>query len=680
MAYGTETGSAAASRRPSIALPPEFGPDGEPEFLRCMREEFANDEMFDEMNREAGVEDLAFLVGDQWDPQVREQRVLRRKPSLTVNRLPAFVAQVMGSRLQNETVIKILPDNGGTRQVAKVREGLVRSIQKLSRAEKAYDNALLGAVTCGIGNFQIELDYESEEVWDQSIRVSRIPDHFSVVWDRNLTDPTGADATRCFIVETMPARTFETLWPWATPSDIISVRMPAELVNSNWYGKDDVRVVSYWQMRKRRRTIAMLRNGETVDITDNDDPEMLAQIAPRRDGSPMIRESLRPYACMYRCSGADVLEGPYELPIYRVPVFRVPGWEIRIGNMMHRWGVVRHMKDPQRLHNFWRSAIAEKIMRSPKNIWVAADTAVSGREKEWRNSHNSDDSLLVWNSESGQRPEQQNPIQVEQALIAQAEITTQDLKDVSNIHEANLGMPSNEVSGVAIQARVRVSNTGTAIYESNLANAIEECGRVMNEMIPIVYDTPRIIKVMGEDSQEVLQVINDLGNQDSVDITAGRYSVTVTTGPNYVTKRVESAESMMALAQAMPNAFAVAPDLIVEALDWPGADKMADRLRRALPPGLLAPDEQTPETLQRQQGQQQAEAVQAQAVQQKSQIDAIKGQSEAALNFARARNYAQQAAVIPAKVMNETIRTASQAASTELRDHLAVVDTAYGKG
>jgi hypothetical protein len=662
-------------KRPKIKLPPEYA--DEQEFLHEMRDQFGQDESFDYNNRVAGIEDSEFVVGEQWEDNVKSARIARRKPVLTINRIPAFVAQVMGSRIQNETVIKVLPDNGGTKDVAKVREGLMRSIQKTSRAEQAYDNALLGAIVCGIGNFQIELDYESDEVWDQSIRIARIPDHFAVLWDRSMTEPTGSDATRCFVIESMPYDTYMALYPWATPTSVISDRMPAEIANTTWYGEVDVRIVSYWTIRKRKRTIAMLNTGATVDVTDENRAEILLNVAQRPDGTPMIRDVMRSYACMYRCSGADVLEGPYELPISRVPVFRVPGWEIRVGSIMHRWGLVRNMKDPQRLHNYWRSAIAERIMQSPKNVWVASDTAVAGREKKWRDSHRSDDPLLIWNAESGQKPEPQPPVQVEQALIAQAEITSQDMKDVSNIHEANLGMPSNEVSGAAINARVRVSDTGTAIFNANLSKAIEECGRVANELVPVVYDTARVIKVMGDDSQQYMQAINDTTNPQSVDITAGKYSVTVSTGPSYATKRIEAAESMMALAQAMPQTFAQAPDILVESLDWPGSDKLAARFRKLLPPGVLSPNEQTPETQAAQAGQQQAQQVQQQLVLSKAQTDNAKAQSETALNFARAQNYATQARAIEPKIQNETLRTASETASRELHDHLATIELAH---
>src|SRR5690606_28583213 len=101
-----------------------------------------------------------------------------------------------------------------------------------------------------------------------------------------------------------------------------------------------------------------------------------------------------------------------------------------------------------------------------------------------------------------------------------------------------------------IQARQRISRLGTEIYNQNLVRAIEECGRVINDLIPIVYDTPRTVRILGDDSRVLMQAINDTTDENAVDITVGKYSVTVSTGPSYETKQVEQAENMIALSQA----------------------------------------------------------------------------------------------------------------------------------
>lgn len=663
--------------KPTFKLPPGY--EDEAAFLEEMRSDYHDDDSADFDNHKAGVEDLQFLVGDQWDPSVVQERTDARKPTLTINRMPAFVGQVMGRRLQNETQIKIAASTGATKEVAEVREGLIRAIQKDSKAKDAYDNALMGSVACGIGNFQIDTYYESDDVWEQCIRIRPITDHFSVVWDRTITDKTGKDADHCFVVDQMPYSAFKARWPWANPAEMQRLSFSAELQQNGWWTNSDVRVVAYWKIRYVQRVLALMLDGSTQDITDwfERDAAKMANIAQRSDGSPYIKHVNKPFAQRYMCSATDILEGPYNLPIDRVPVFRVPGWEVRIGSKTHRWGLIRFLKDPQRLHNFWRSVIAEKIMKSPKQTWMASNTAIQGREAAWRASATSDDPLLIWNQESGQKPERVEAIQVEGALIEQAATTAQDMKDVSNIHEANLGMPSNEVSGRGIEERVAVSETGTALYHSHLQDAIEEAGRVANALIPIIYDTPRTVKILMPDGQDDMVAINQVvGDSGKLDITQGKYTVTATTGRNYDTKRQESADSMLALSQSMPEVLGVGADIIVEAMDWPDADRLAKRLRNAVPPQLLDPNERTPEQNAALQAQQVAGAAGQTADANAKAASTIKDQSTAALNFSRANNYSTESQLAPAKLQNESLTVASEAASRELHDNLATIETA----
>ena len=666
----------AKAKKPNFKLPDGF--ENENSFLEHMRKDFYDDVQFDRLNREAALEDQRFFVGDQWDDIARQRREAARKPLLTINRLPAFVAQIVGARRLNETTIKVMPDNGGTRSVARVREGLLRSIQKISRAEIAYDKALENCVIMGIGNFQVCLDWDSDDVFEKALKIESINDGLSVVWDRMSADGTGRDAQHCFVIDVLPKDVFQKQWPWATASDmVVDVTLRGDLRMNGWITVDDVRVCSYWRVCTRKRTLALMNDGSTKDVTD-EGPEAIANVVTDDAGVPIMREVNRKYAQMYLVSGLDILEGPYELPIDRVPVFRVPGWEVNVGEWKHRWGLIRFLKDPQRLHNYWRSAIAEKIMQTPRAVWLASQEAVAGREKDFRSSHLSDNPLLIWNGESGNKPERIPPAQLEESLMSQAELTAQDIKDVSNIHEANLGMPSNEVSGAAIIARQRVSDTGTVIYHDNLNKAIEEAGRVLNELIPTVYDTPRIIKVLGDDAQQDMQVINDMGNPQSVDLSAGKYSVTVGTGPTYATRRIEAAEHMMTFVNAMPQTAALIADLIVGAQDWPWADKIQRRLELMLPPGVLDPKDMTPEQQQQQQAQAQQAQQEKQFQIQQAVAEYMKTQSEAAMNAARAKNFEAQAESLGARVQTEATTAASQAADREARSHLEAIRVADG--
>lgn len=682
----TSTNFKADEPKPSktIQKPPDDF-DTVADFLAHMRRDFYNDIGYDRLNRDAAYEDMRFAVGFQWDDQTRQRRENARKPVLTINRIPAFVAQVTGSRRLNETTIKVIPDNGGGQDEATLREGIIRSILKLNHGDRAFDKAFEQSVMCGIGNFQIELNWCRNDVWNQELAVTKIDDALSCIWDRMLSDPTGRDAGHVFVVDIMSKRDFHKRWPDATASDVVVDQvLRGDLRMNGWIAVDDIRVVSYWRMRSHKRMFALLKDGTTKDITDTikgDDETakaaIIGQIEQRKDGSPIMREVDKKYAQMYLCSGLDILEGPYDLDIDRVPVFRVPGWEVNISEWKHRWGLIRFMKDPQRLHNFWRSVVAEKLMQTPRGVWVASEDAIQGREQQWRNSHLSDDPVLVFNSGVATPPQRMPPAQMENALISESEMTNQDLKDVSNIHEANLGMPSNEVSGAAIVARQRVSDTGTIIYQDNLSAAIEECGDVLNQLIPVVYDAPRMIKVLGSDARVLMQQINKDGSEDNIDITDTKYSVTVKTGPSTATKRIEAVESMMTFINSAPMVAAYTMDLVAAAMDWPEHEEFARRIRLTLPPGMVDEKDMTPELQQRQQQQGQMQQQQVQMQIHMAIAKYLNMQSQTALNSARAENFATESGLAPIKVQNDSLSTASQASDRELRGSLEAVKVAH---
>lgn len=662
-------------RNPKVEAPSDF--DDAESFLRYMRSLYDKDKEGDERNRQEMILDSKFVAGEQWDAAVKARREAASKPTLTINRLPAYVAQLVGNRRMNDIGIKIIPDTGGTRKVADIREGLIRNIQKLSQAQYAYDKAFEQQVIGGLGNFRVNLDYAHDDVFEQDITVASIPNPLAVVWDRGSVDPTGTDAHHVFITDKMPRREFKKKYPdsnaanWGDGTEASTTW--------GWDTSDDVQVVSFWRMRSKRRIVALMQSGTVEDVTDIEEETWFDQVASDASGAPMVREVDRYYAQMYLCTSQDILAGPYDLPITRVPVFRVPGWELFIEGDRIRWGMVRFLRDPQKLHNYWRSVVAEKMVGSPKPKWIASDAAVEGHEDEWRRSHLTDDPLLIWNGDSGAPPVRVAAPEVEGALIQEAGMASQDMRDVSNMHESSFGQQSNEVSGKAIMARQRVGETGTVIYQDNLNLAIEEAGKVINQLIPFVYDTPRMIKILGEDMLTEDQVkVNYDNDPESIDITCGKYSVSVTTGPSYTTRRVEAREEMMGMINAMPDTMAIAADKIVEAQDWPGSSEIARRLRSKLPAGMVSEkdltDEEKAAAQQSAQGAQQQQAMQQQVLQLEmeekqaktalAQAQAQEAQARANEAMAKARLAEAQAAKAIADIDNNRVDTALRVAES----------------
>lgn len=574
----------------SIRTPPGF--TDEDNFLDDMRSKYEWGYGFNEHNILAGKEDAKFTVGNQWDPVVEQRRKDAKKPVLTFNRLVAFMAQLVGNRLMNETEIRVFPDKAGTKEIAIIREGLIRSIFKNSNADFARDEAGKYQVVCGEGYFSLAMEYASDDVFEQEIKINAVVDPYSVVVDPLSIEPSGEDAQWGFIGDDIPQQEFKRRWPWAAEVGFLGDKRWNQ--SGFWLSEDTVRIVSYWRMVTQGiKTLALYQDGTVHDVTDKEEFEYLPFVETRSDGSPYTRDVPNRFAQLYICSGNNILEGPHDYPISSIPIYRVPGWELNDGEKTHRWGLIRFLKDPQRLHNYWRSTVAEQLVAAPRNKWLTTPDAVKGHEAKWRRAPTSDDPFLYFN-DGETTPQHIPPPGIDAALVNEAAISTQDMKDISNIHEAALGMPSNEVSGKAIQQRQMVSDVGSYIYADRRRIADRRCAKNINELISYIYDTKRTITVIGRDDKTSVMVINDPSDPNS-DVTIGKYGLTVDIGPTSETKRTLANEQMMGFVNAMPQSAAVVMDLVAEAQDWPKSGEFAKRFKMLLPPGTIPEDEMTPE-------------------------------------------------------------------------------------
>lgn len=594
----------------------------EAEFIAEARQRFQDAVDFDRENRDEGLEDARFAAGEQWDDDAKASR--EGLPCLVINQLPQFIAQVVGDIRINRPAIRVRPAEDADKELAEVREGLIRAIERDCDAQGVYASAGQAQVTSGIGNFRVKLDYAGEMSFERDIRIERIPDPFSVAWDPLSVEPTGKDARYCFVAEDMPRKAFEEQYPDAVEADLSVHNEQVE----GWISQDTVKIAEYWRVVDRPVKIARLMDGSVVPVDE----------VPEGAEITDVRESRQRYACLYLITGHTILEGPFEWPISRVPIMRVQGWEINVGQKRVRFGLVRWAKDPQRLKNYWRSVAAQTIALAPKGKWLASTQAIpEDREEEFRSAAKSADPLLLYEN-AGPAPFYTPPPALPAALLQEAALNSQDMKDVTGLHDASLGIKSNETSGRAIMARQREGDVATYVYHDNLRAAIAEAGKVVNALIPIVYDTPRTIRVLGEDEATKVMRVNDPKDPKSIDLSRGRYDVSVEAGPSYSTRRVEAAESIMQFVQAVPQAAGVAADLIARAMDWPMADVIAERLKKSIPPQLLEgedgeeppqPNPQEQQAMQMQQQAAQAEVQEKVASARKAEADADKARWEA---------------------------------------------------
>lgn len=582
----------------------------------------------DRENRGRDMDDLQKLIGEQWPDEIRRQREADGKPCLTINRLPQFVRQVTGDIRKMNPAIKVGPsDNKATEEVAEIYEGLIRNIEQRSDASTVYEQTAETAAACSIGWFRVINEWEREDSFDQEIRIQRIRNSFSVYCDPAAQESTREDAGYIFITETMREADFEKAYPGKKASDVAYDAETDGL--EHWHSDGKVTVAEYYWKQPVTRTLLMLQDGSTLfkDEAEQEVPEAL-----------ILRErEVDTHKIMWaKITGNEVLEGPQEVPCKYIPVVAVVGEEWHVGEEVYRSSVIRFAKDSQQMYNFFRSSSAEVVQLQPKAPYIGTIKQFQGLERYWQNANSSNYSFLPYNPDEKApgRPQRETPPLASQGLSSEAMTAAEDMKATTGIYDAALGNRSNEASGVAIRQRQMESDVSTSIYTDNMAKAIATCGRILISMIPKIYDTERVVKILGEDDAIKDIRINTTVMQEGYavpvnDLSIGSYDLRVSTGPNYSTRRQETQEGMIEFIRAVPGAAQIIGDLVAKAMDWPDADKIADRLAKALPPGMRSIEDLSPEEQQAAQAAQMQQAEQAQQQQAAMAIEMRKNAAEA---------------------------------------------------
>lgn len=608
------------------------------DILKLALERFEEAYQFERDNIEAGLSDLAAVNGDQWDAAERESRALAGRPCVTINRLPQFANQIIGDVRQNKPSVKVSPvDDLADKEVAEILSGQIRHIENASDATAIYATAAEEAVNGGIGAFRIVTDYSSEDTFDQDIFIKPIRGALvSVLFDPAAKDLCKRDAGYVFVVNTIPLASFKERWPDANTSGFDGSDLSAYASTRGWYSVDTVRVAEYWVKRPKKRTFLLLSDGRTIEAPEKDLRErFIAALAQEGLSVVRYRDSDCHEVVRYLISGRELLEDAAIWPGKHIPIIPVLGIESHNGNRVTRRSLVRFAIEPQKLYNFWASALNEAVDNAPKAPFIATPDQIIGFEDQWKNANRKNYPYLLANpdSKTGAMPQRQPPPPLPASMTALLQIADADIQATTGIYKSALGAPSNETSGKAINARQRESDVGTFQFIDNLARSIKYCGEQLVDLIPRVYDTERTIRILGDDDSEKLARINRTvidpatGKQRVInDVTTGKYDVTVSVGPSYSTKRQESVEGMMAALQTNPQLWQIAGDLIVKNFDWPGADQLAERLKKTLPPGMVEQEEEPDPAAQQAM---QAKAKEASLIEAKMTAEIEQAQAEA---------------------------------------------------
>jgi len=307
---------------------------------------------------------------------------------------------------------------------------------------------------------------------------------------------------------------------------------------------------------------------------------------------------------MWRKITASEVLDEREWPCQYIGVIPVWGRVIDEAGVLRVRSLIHPAIDAQRMYNYAASSAVERVSLAPKAKYLASAEAIEGHEDKWGRAHISNDPVLTWNHTiDGQpipAPQYMGGAEVPSGWVNLMQAHEHDIQAALGMYNASLGAPSNEKSGKAILARQREADTSTFDFIDNLSRAIEQTWRVVLGLLPAIYDTPRVLRIVGEDGSGETATLDPRLEKPVIEqpdpITGamqklfnpfiGKYDVEVTVGPAYATKRQETAEWLTQVTQGNPQMLQLVGDLMFKALDMPMADEVAKRFKAMLPPQI----------------------------------------------------------------------------------------------
>ena len=598
------------------------------EFLR-----FCSDN--DSNNRVEALDDLKFAGGDQWPVEIQNSRLLESRPYLTINKIDAYCRQITNQQRQQRPRMKAHGmNNDSDEKVAEIITGICRHIENQSDADSAYDNAFDFAVRMGWGFWRITHDYPRPDSFDQEIYIKRIENPFMVYFDPNSNEPDGSDAEKCLITEVISKEAFRKMYPGADDGGGFTPRGTGDS-QSEWITREDIRVAEYFYTERKRMKLLLLSDGTTC-YEDEKPKETVMQDA----GIYVVskRETIKKQIKWCKLTGMQILEQRDWAGSY-IPVVPVYGQQLIVDSKKKKFGLTRMAKDPQRMYNFWSTALTESVALAPKAKFLLAEGQDEGHEMEWNQANIKSMPVLRYKQTDSEGRTAPVPTRIQPepppaGMVTALQGLDGDLKAVVGIYDPTQ-LPNGNQSGKAINGMQQQTDMTNFHYYDNLTRSIRQTGRIIVDLIPHIYDKERVLRIIGADGKGELVTLNQPGVDDQGvekvlnDVTVGQYDVVMETGPGYASKRAEAFDSMVQMLSVDPTLMQTAGDLIFRNSDFPGADIIADRLAAANPMAQIDEKSPVPPQVQMQLAQSQQTIQQLQQQIQAMQMDIQYGASVA---------------------------------------------------
>jgi hypothetical protein len=496
-----------------------------------------------------------------------------------------IIDQISGDIEQSQFDISIKPAGGdATKDLAELRDGLVRNIENISNAQDIYADAGRGTVTAGIDGWMVTTDFYDDNSFDQDLMIKPIPNFIDRVWfDVGSLKRDRSDSRYGFLLSAIPRADFKERWPNASGSSVSN-----DNESTAYWDKPDTIIIGHVFYRKERpRTLIKTNFGRIFEEENFEEiKEKLAASGEVEEDRRIAKDHI---FYVRKFDNNDWLDEEEETVFSQIPLIPVYGNFKVVENKITYHGAVRKLVDPQRIYNYSISREIEEGALAPRSKYWMTAKQVGPHSASLQTLNTNKDPVQLYENDPNVPgpPQQQGGAQINPGLRVVSDNMQQAIQRSSGIFAAGMGGESSAQSGVAIDKLQDKSNNITVKYFKALEVAICQTARVIQDALPRVYDAQRQLRILKEDGSFEMIAVNVAVNQGGElvienDLSAGKYDVTCTSGPSFNNRQQQMVRGLLEIAAIDPSVLQLGQDVFLNNVNTPGVDKIAERSRALL--------------------------------------------------------------------------------------------------
>lgn len=517
-----------------------------------------------------------------WEDTVYEDFETYNRPRFSFNKAKGKLNKAWGELASQEVQVNVKPASGdGEEKTAAILAGLFRATEYDSRAQDIYAKAARRGMVCGFDCAMIEQEYCDPDSFDQTLFIRSVPDAINRVWFfGNWQSNVAEDAEAVTVDHHLSDDELEELFGEDKAKAAKSLSDHSRN-NSFCHNRSGTIVSQLFYKKWGNKKIYQLPDGDVIGEEDYKELEKAGA-----DLSGVKSKVKRSYKiCSRFYDSENWLNEEEETVFDLLPVVPLlPYFEI-INNKPTSRGMMVDMVDEQRSLNYAASRyISDTALAQKGKIFAVKDHFKNYADKLKTINKNNDPVQFYDHVDGVAPPFVMDAPAVNPALLNVIELARGGLDDSSGMFGPADGKQFARQSAEAIEMIQHKGDVGQLEFFNATKRFILQLAKICIRAYPRLHDTEKEVRTIGEDGSyenavlyEVIQTEN--GPVKVNDLTEGSYDVYCDIGVAFRSKREETVRKIESLGAIDPSIIEEGKDIFVGAIDAPGMDKLAERIR-----------------------------------------------------------------------------------------------------